>query len=132
MPVRRRLSCVSLKLATTQTSWRGTIARSGWPHLDHLSELDAPLGPRRRRPGGAHLGVLDLEIGQGEVGLHLAQAGFGAARSPSASLIVTWWIWLSASASAARDLDHTLARLIRRLCTRLPSLASACWTSLSV
>jgi len=44
-----------------------------------LPKLDAALGDVAVERG-AHFGVLDLQIGQRQVGLHLAQARLGAAR----------------------------------------------------
>src|SRR6266545_4306946 len=128
MPGLSRASCVSLKLATTHTSCSGTMARSGWPIW-----TTCPISTLRldTTPSTAARTSVCSSWSSAKARSACASRSRASARLASASLIATWWIWLSASASAARA-SATRCRAKSTAWTRAPSSASACCTSRSV
>src|SRR3989442_880363 len=98
MPGRIRATWVSLKFASTQTSWSGTIARSGWPiwttcpTSTERFETTPSIGVRT----SVYWSWSSAKARSACVSRSRASACVAAA-----SLIATWWSWLSARASAA-------------------------------
>src|SRR5213594_543865 len=99
MPGRILATWVSLKFASTQTSWSGTIARSGWPiwttcpTSTERFETTPSIGVRT----SVYWSWSSAKARSACVSRSRASACVAAA-----SLIATWWSWLSARASAAR------------------------------